>query len=497
MQHAFKVSWNLCQIHMRFQITAAALILAATSAQASPWAEVGDSQLRADIVLLGEAGVIEDFSGQWPLPWAGLLQGLSDRTASGLPIGLRAAAQRVSAKARAGTDDGFSAAVMLGAASTPSLVYGFGGLGRGDGMTQISLAWNGESTAARLSLGAFTMDFTGRSLKFMPDESFIAQKIGDDVVVYGGWLSHWWGPGWISALALSNNARPMPQIGIQRAGAASGWPVLEWLGPWQVEFFVGLLDDPRIERNTLYNAFRIVFQPLDGLEIGLARTEQLCGENHPCVPLRDTLHFANDPTNVNFTNAQGQIDVKWTHRFYGVPTQLYMSLMNEDTSPITNSGTVHLFGATIFLPMGSGSPLRLTAEFTDSVPTRNLFSFGDVFHGFAYTNYSYVDGMRYRGRTLGFSLDSDSRLLSLQAGWSDPAGRFYELSFHNAHVSNPANLSGNVVTAAPVRVNMGEARVSLPWNGMRLDFAMRLQDDQPRPRSGFEASFETVLRAPL
>jgi len=480
---------------MRFQIVTFALgLFAATTAQAVPFAETGDSQLRADIALLGSAGLTPDFSGQWPIPWAPLLLGLEDGPAAADPA-LAAAAGRVQARAEAA--QGFSATAMLGLTNSPALVHSFGGLGRGEGQAQLSLAWSGGDTAMRLSLGAITGDFTGRSIKFMPDESFIAQKIGDEVVVYGGWLSHWWGPGWISALALSNNARPMPQVGIQRAGGASSWPVLEWLGPWQAEFFIGLMDDPRIDRNTVYNALRIVFQPIEGLEIGLARTEQICGTNHPCVPLRDTFALQNDFTKANNTNDQGQIDIRWSHHVLSVPMQFYMSLMNEDSSPVTHSATSHQFGVTAFLPMDSGSPLRLTLEYTDTVPTWDIFSFGNRAHGVAYNNTGYVDGMRYRGRTLGFSLDSDSKLLSLQGAWTDAGGRFWELSLHNAHVSNPNNVAGNVVTLTPVRINMAEGRVSLPWNGLTLDLALRLQDDQPRPAQGFDASFELALRAPL
>jgi hypothetical protein len=105
--------------------------------------------------------------------------------------------------------------------------------------------------------------------------------------------------------------------------------------------------------------------------------------------------------------------------------------------------------------------------------------------------------MLYSYRKLGFSLDSDSPLLSLQAAWSDAHDRFFELSLHHAVISNPNNLSGNVVTAAPVIVNMGELRVTLPLQGMKLDIAGRLQDDQPRPRRGFAAAIETALRIGL
>jgi hypothetical protein len=292
----------------------------------------------------------------------------------------------------------------------------------------------------------------------------------------------------------------MPQIGIERLDtSASSWPVLRWLGPWQAEFVVGMLDDPRAVPDTFYNALRLTFHPIAGLEIGLTRTEQFCGKGHPCSPLRDYLSLRNDPGQVNKTNDQGGFDIKFSHRIAGIPTEVYMQLMNEDTSPFTHSATSHLFGVTAFLPAPE-NPLRVTVEYTDSVPTLNIFSFGTVMHGIAYNNYSYQDGMRYRGRSLGFSLDSDSRLLSVQGSWSDGGGRFYELSLHHAVISNP-NIGAlgpnnyNAVTTAPMIANIADARVALPLPGaMKLDLSLRLQDDQPRPDKGFAASFEAALR---
>jgi hypothetical protein len=166
--------------------------------------------------------------------------------------------------------------------------------------------------------------------------------------------------------------------------------------------------------------------------------------------------------------------------------------MNEDSNPIVHSGTSHLFGASVWLPMGE-NPVRLTAEYTDSVPTLDIFSFGDVLHGVAYNNGDYPDGMRYDGRTIGFSLDSDSTLLTLQANWRDSGDWNYQLTLHHAAVSNPNNTLANVVTTAPVHINMGEARVSIPLSNMQIELAGRLQDDQPRPYHGFQASIEAAV----
>ena len=149
-----------------------------------------------------------------------------------------------------------------------------------------------------------------------------------------------------------------------------------------------------------------------------------------------------------------------------------------------------------FLPAPE-NPIRLTAEFSDSIATLHPFSFGSYIFGFSYTNGGYPDGMRYRGRTLGFSLDDDSTLLSLQGSWSDSGGRFYELSFHHAVIGNRSSAGQNIVSPLPVLLNLGEARVSLPWQGWKIDLAGRLQDDQPYPHKGFAAAAEIALRAPL
>jgi hypothetical protein len=481
---------------LRSAIVAGTFLSFAVPALASPWAEVGDNQLRSDVELLATAGVINGVTTHWPLPWKSLAMRLDGDALSGQPVAVRLAAERVLRRAQHETMPGVSASLFVDATNRPSVVYGFDGMGRGEGQAQGSVSFNEGIFAGRVSLGAFTQNFRGNTTKLMPDGSYLAATLGS-TLVYAGYLDHWWGPGEISALSLSNNARPMPQIGIERSSTqASSWPVLRWLGPWQLEFMLGYLDGPRIQPDTYYNALRLVVNPLPGLELGVSRTEEFCGQGHNCSPIKDYFHFSNNPFSVNNTNDQLALDFKYNRVLAGVPFQIYTQIMDEDYSPIGHPVASHLFGASVFLPAGD-NPLKLTAEYTDSVPTKTLFSFGDVLHGAAYNNSGYPDGMRYRGRTLGFSLDSDSTLLSLQGNWTDPGGRFYQLSLHHAAISNPLNLAGNAVTTAPVHVNMGEARITLPWRQFKLDIAGRLQDDQPRPHSGFAAGIEAALRVNL
>jgi hypothetical protein len=472
------------------------LLCGGAAASASPWAEAGDNQLRADIELLEAAGALRAVTTQWPLPWQAIVAGLQREGMAHQPEAVRRAAERVLRQAHVETAQGVTGSLFLDAASRPSPIYGFDGMGRGEGEAQAALGFNAGLLSGRLAIGAITQNFRGNRTKLMPEESYLAARLGP-VLVYGGYLSHWWGPGQISALQLSNNARPMPQVGIERSVAtASSLPVLRWLGPWQVEFLLGKLDGPRIQTGTYYNALRLTVNPLPGLEVALTRTEQFCGTGITCVPVRDYFHFSNNANSVNNTSDEGGFDIKYADTVGAVPYQVYMQLMNEDYSWFEHSGTSHLFGASVFLPT-SGNPLKLTAEYTNSIATHHPFSFGDDIYGFSYTNSTLVDGMRYRGRTLGFSLDDDSTLLSLQGSWSDTAGRFYELSLHHATIGSSHSLGSNIVSVTPVLLNMAEMRVTLPWQGFKLDLAGRLQDDQPRPHSGFAASIEAALRVPL
>ena len=481
---------------------ACALLLCACvalPAGASPWAEVGDNQLRADLELLQAAGVAKEITVQWPLPWQSLSADLSRADLVGQPVAVQQAVQRLLARARAETAPGMTAWASLDATNKPGLVYGFDSLGRGEGQAQLALELNSGIFSGRLALGGITRDFGAASNKIMPDGSYLSARLGG-VRVYAGYLDHWWGPGQISTLQLSNNSRPMPQIGFMRSSTqASSWPILRWLGPWQLEFFIAKFDGPQIQSGVYYDATRLTVNPLPGLELGVAKTEQICGAGHYCNPVGDYFTNFDFSTHPNNVNGEGAFDIKYSRKIASLPFQIYAQLMNEDYAWTTSSGSSYLAGASIFLPT-AGSPVKLTMEYTDTVATKTPFDFSRNIFGYTYTDTQFPDGMHYRGRTLGFSLDTDSTLLSLQGNWSDAAGRFYELSLHHATIaSKQANVS--YVTTAPVIVNMVEARISLPLTlggrSTHLDLAGRLQDDQPRPHNGFAAALEVALRVPL
>jgi hypothetical protein len=476
----------------------------AVGAVAGPWAEPGDARLKSDIELLASAGVIDNITMQWPIPWAGVLgrlnapSGLADQ-----PDFIREAAARVNKTGQQQMQLGHAhVTVDFDAATDPAVVRGFDALGRQTIQGRVTYEYLWDTTSVHLAVGTKSRDKRDRQALVL-DESYIAQRI-DNVVVYAGLKSHWWGPGWMSALSLSSNARPMPQIGIARTettGFKSPW--LSWLGPWQLEAFGGVLTGPRVDGNTGFIGVRFAFSPIKNLEIGLSRTTELCGENHPCKPL-DYFNPMNDPTHVNTTNDEATIDIKYGAAFANWAYEIYVQAMNEDTNPLIHSGSSHLAGATLWAPFDTawgGVTGRLTVEYADSYATNDLWG-GSFMHGVAYNNGGYADGMRYRDRALGFSLDSDSRLFSLAASVTDANANNLSFTYHHAEISSPQLAAvgypwTNVVSQQPVTINIGEVHLIVPVDfsayHAKIDLVGRVQDDQPWPKHGATAALELAL----
>jgi hypothetical protein len=476
------------------------LLLGSATVRAAPWAEVGDAQLRSDIETLAMAGVIDNLTTQWPVPWARILDRLSVNGAlTGQPAAVVDAADRIRHQAASQmVQDTSSFSAYFDATNAPEVVRGFDALGRENVQTQGTLSWNGESTFIQLAAGLESHDhFDTQSL--LLDGTYIAKQIGN-TAVYAGYMTHWWGPGWISALSMSNNARPIPQIGFSRIGTnRSNSPWFSWMGPWQAEFFVGVLDGDGIPNHTLVDGLRFNFNPVPGLDIGLERMDESCGHGHPCNPA-NYFNLSNNTTNPSKTNDQGDIDLKYSRQLGDIALSAYLQVMNEDSNPFYHSGTSHLFGLTGWVPVGQ-TRVRITAEFTDSIATQQIFGFGDYFYGFAYNDYKYPGGMRYRDRALGFSLDSDAKLATLQASWLGGHGITWTLSYHHADLNVAPSSTGaiyssiNFVSSAPVPIDIGEARASFPLlDHFTVDAAVRYASDQPRPAHGTQGAGELRLK---
>jgi hypothetical protein len=458
--------------------------------------------LRSDVEILAAHGLIDGPTTTWPLPAGEILSRLSDPAAlEQQPAYVRSAAERVlGALSRGGHPDGVQALADARLTTQPDTVRGFDAQARNQSDVDAGLNWAGSWANAQVKVGEQSR-VDGREGRFALDGSYVSAHL-DNWLVYGGLVDQWYGPGWTSSLILSNNARPFPKVGIMRDDPhAFETPWLSWIGPWQVNLFGGVLDDPRAAEDTGYVALRVSIMPVTGLELSLSRNMMVCGSGHECDPATSFFHFDNSDANPNNNADSATIELKYTHAIGPVLVSPYAQFYNRDNGPFTHSYTSHLVGGSLAGALGEdGSRWRFVAEYTDSVPTLDFFGGGNV-NGAAYNSIRYpTDGFRYDGRALGFSLDSDSRLLSLIGSVTDAQGWTYQLTYYHAQINSGVLASGresydapfavNPVSLRPVTINEIEAGLAVPFEQVKLSLTLRGQDEQVFPRTGATGSAE-------
>lgn len=273
---------------------------------------------------------------------------------------------------------------------------------------------------------------------------------------YGNWLlsastlDRWWGPGNGSSLILSNNARPMPALVLERAtSTAFRLPVLKWAGPWRFTTLVGQMESDRADvENPLFLGMRVSFRPARFLEIGLSRTAQFCGEGRSCTldTLQDVLGF-NDTVGetVSFEDQPGNQLAGWDVRIASpwpsVPIAIYKQDIGEDRIDIRPTDRMALYGLESWLQLGDGGTVRGYVEYADT--TCAAESSTPVFNC-AYTNNVFsADGYRYRHRAIGHTTDADSASLSAGLRWTRPAGDEWSLEYWNAELNRDPGVDPN------------------------------------------------------
>lgn len=483
-----------------FALLLLAMPLQFAVARAAPWLEGGDRSLRHDVELLAARGLVRGPVTTWPIP-AGVFAGLRDDAAlNGQPLHVQTAARRVLARLNGPSGTRPGAEIRL--ASAPNVIRDFGDVARDEADFRVGLNHDSARFAANLRVGGIS-GLDGEGWQPTLDGSWATALLGH-WQVYGGLIDKWYGAGAVSSLILSNNARPYPRIGITRnhtEGFETKW--LSWLGPWQLDFSIGLLEeDSRQIRDTWLGTLRFEFMPVQGFTVGLTRTVQFCGQGLDCNPLKAAFDPRNDPENVNSSNDQATIEFKYVHDFNVLSVSPYVQFLNDDTGPFINYYTSYLGGVQWLGPWGTnGATWGFTAEYADTRATDDWFEFGDRLPGFSYNNTQYLDGSRYRGRTLGASLDADSVLISFVGSFTDPGGWHYRLAYHDAQINSDALANRrpfpnyvNTVSSQPVRIHQIEGGISLPWQGLLFDLSARWQDATPFPDRGAEWNVEAGVQ---
>ena len=416
----------------------AGLLAGSAAFGGEPWLAPGNLQARHDIQLLVDDGVIDIPLSQWPIATADLAQALAaaerkyglfeeqsgaddkaDEKAEGktswgftLSKAQFAALTRLRAIART-ESTGFFA--ELGGAARPEALRTFRDEPRAEYGANAGYAGNfNESFGGRLELTVVGSPPDGDNYRL--DGSYLTGRLGNWLVTLGA-QDRWWGSGWQGSLILGNNARPVPAISLDRAESLpfeSKW--LRWIGPWRLSTFLGYMDGDRgdYDHPLLFGA-RVTARPLRGLEIGLERTAQFCGEGRSCT-WSDfwNLWWGNDNSgdNVDVNDEPGNQlagwDVRWASPIGDWPYAIYWQHTGEtiDNQLYRPYRSMELGGVETWGDLDSGASWRLVAEWADTLCSGTVDE--QKLWDCAYNNGIFnVEGYRYKGRVLGHSMDGD------------------------------------------------------------------------------------------
>lgn len=426
----------------------------------------GDMALRADIELLADYGVLEGPVTSWPLSWGPILADLEELDGGiALPAHVRHALERVlnvaHREVRTG-ELGFSAA--LAGAEEPARIRSFAATPRESAEIGASLDWTGDRFIVELNAQLVESPADGEEAR--ADGSFIGVALGNFALT-ASILDRWWGPGWDGSLILSNNARPIPALTIERnftEAFGSRW--LRWIGPWDLSVMMGQLESERAVPEARFLGMRFNFRPLTTLEIGLSRTAQWCGDGRPCdfstlVDLlsgRDNLGDDGISAGNEPGNQMAGVDLRWSLARFRLPIALYGQFIGEDEAGGFPSRYLAQFGVEGAGLWGGRWSYRWFAEVAD---TSCGFYESDALFNCAYNHGIYRDGYRYRGRAIGHGMDNDGRLASVGLLLADDATTRWNLLARYGEL-NRGGVPDERHTLTPVPADV--ASIDVSWN---------------------------------
>lgn len=390
-----------------------ALLLVSNLAVAGPWIEVGDSQLRSDIQILADAGVITGPVTTWPLAWGDIANNL-DSSVSLKPYEIVALSRLRRESQRQMVVQQWQLDGRISVTSNPIEIRGFESSPREEAEIEFSGTWTGENTA--INLNVTKVDDPSDDREWRSDGTYFGLSIGN-------WMysvsvqDRWWGPGWQSSLIMSNNARPVPALVIDRNSSrpfSSKW--LSWMGPWDFYAMWGQLENSRDVPDARLFGARLSFKPIPSLEIGLSRTAQLCGEGRPCdsETIWDMI-VGNDnkEDNVSLDDEPGNqlagYDVRWSGSAFDRPVAFYSQWIGEDEGGGLPAKFMGQFGVETWGLSERWGTYRFYIEWSDTMCNFALYKDSeDVVPDCAYNHPIYSSGYRRYGRSIGHTFDNDA-----------------------------------------------------------------------------------------
>ena len=456
-------------VHALAALLALSVVVTAPCVRADAgWFESGDTQLRNDLQLLNDAEVIRVPLTQWPIPRAMIAYAVGNArrhfaTNNAVSLALARVEARLDATALRGMR--LTAEAVGG---EPALLRDFDTFGRDNGFLGAGAALPfGERAEISLHVSAVADPSDDRPVRF--DGSHATLALGN-WLVSAQTLERWWGPAHESSLILSNNARPMPSVVIERATARpfeSPW--LSWLGPWRFSFGIGQMEDHRQDIDApLFMAWRVTIMPFKDVELGFSRTAQFCGKQLIC----DTDSFFNmlvGNDNVGFDttaatepgNQMAGFDIRWASPIGDLPYAFYAQMIGEDESSYLPAKYLAQFGLEGWKPLADGGLVLLYAEWANT--SCSAVSKKGPYDNCAYNQGRFdIEGYRYYGRVIGHTTDRDSRSFALGAAFTERGGDVWTATARMAELNRDGTPDP---TDALTTIPLDYAALELGWRG--------------------------------
>ena len=403
---------------------------------AEPWSTTGDVLLRHKLQLLKDEGLVDGLVMTWPYNYGDLYNSL--RSAESIDSDYSFLADALTLELMKESElyvSDYSLFAYGGTESQP--LRTFSSQNRGSYGAGFITSQMGEAYAYRIK-GSYVHDRID-SQEYRLDGSYLAYALGNWSFSVDK-IDRWWGPGWEGSLILSNNARPVPAVSITRnVSYPSELPVLSWLGPWTATTFMGQMESDRAVPNPYLWGFRFEFSPFSWLELGVSRTAQWAGDGRP-GGIGDFWNVIigndNNDESLSVTEEPGNQLAGFDARIKplkSVPVAFYGQAIGEDAGGFMPTKYMFLGGMDVWgiTPWDSQTTWRAHVEWSDTAARYHLdgsaYSDDEVefdLDGYAYSHHIYRSGYRYRGLSLGHSMDGDGEMLSFGGLLSDSRDRY-------------------------------------------------------------------------
>jgi hypothetical protein len=358
---------------------------------AAPQAQSGDVGLRHDIQVLADYGAISGPVTTWPISWDAVLADLEAVKANDvvLPNKVLPTFERVLARAQRETRRGeFAFKAAISAADSPTNIRSFADTPREEGEIRVGGAWFSDNLS--IDLNASYADNPADEEDVRADGSQLGVDLGNWSIAASTY-DRWWGPGWDGSLILSNNA--------------------------DLQVMFGQLEEERAIPDAQFFGMRLNFRPLKGLEFGISRSAQWCGEGRPCdfstfwdlLLGKDNIGDDDIGEDNEPGNQMAGFDVRWTNMWFGTPVSLYGQMIGEDEAGGFPSRYLAQFGIE-----GSGITQGQTSFrwFLEAAGTSCDVVKSEVRYNCGYRQSIYESGYTYYGRIIGHGLDNDALVYS-------------------------------------------------------------------------------------